>query len=252
VEGAVAWVFENLEQGDVIDAGVDDGQEPCYSGGAAGGVNENGSTQREIVNSLVMMGIGPEEAEMVRYYYVMCAFLLQLLMVNYNNYIMMGYFDFWLQAVSQVEVKTVEDAVEWVYGVWNRDQDGGMSDAGDAEREEGHRTSECKDEDAGGVDDDAGEESHMSSELKDEDEEGGWSSDEDFVVQPPNVSRRRDAPAKGQKLTTKSNSRAGGISSSSTTTPVPTKDTREDCRYGSKCFRRNEVHLLRFRHDLCE
>jgi len=52
----------------------DDGdglEQSSLDGGAAGGVN--GSTQSEIVNSLMMMGIRRDEAEMVRYYYVcMC------------------------------------------------------------------------------------------------------------------------------------------------------------------------------------
>jgi len=68
LEAVIAWVFENQEGGG--DAGVDDGQEPCYSGGAAGVVDMNRPTRREMIKSLVTMGYAPEEAKKVRHYYM--------------------------------------------------------------------------------------------------------------------------------------------------------------------------------------
>lgn len=51
-----------------------------------------------------------------------------------------------------------------------------------------------------------------------------------------------------------------GPSSSLTSTPVQQSETtpvkmelpeaRQDCRYGSSCYRRNEAHLIEYRHRL--
>ncbi|ODM92706.1 putative tyrosyl-DNA phosphodiesterase [Orchesella cincta] len=50
-----------------------------------------------------------------------------------------------------------------------------------------------------------------------------------------------DAPAKRQRL-----------NPPTVTSPNSRNTIRGECRYGSKCYRRNEAHLVQFRHDLLE
>lgn len=62
-----------------------------------------------------------------------------------------------------------------------------------------------------------------------------------------------ETPSKRLRLNDDVNSEQPCASSSSRQTSVQQlKKQRDACRFGSDCYRRNETHLLHYRHTLCE